>query len=52
MTDQLKQTPLYQAHLKAGAKMVDFNGWSMPISYGSQIEEHHTVRQHAGMFDV
>lgn len=52
MTDHLKKTPLYQAHIDAGAKMVDFNGWSMPIAYGSQIEEHHTVRQDAGMFDV
>ena len=52
MTDHLKKTPLYQAHLDAGAKMVDFNGWSMPIAYGSQIEEHHTVRQSAGVFDV
>lgn len=52
MTDHLKKTPLHQAHVDAGAKMVDFNGWSMPIAYGSQIEEHHTVRQDAGMFDV
>jgi aminomethyltransferase len=35
-----------------GAKLVDFAGWDMPIHYGSQIEEHHTVRQSAGMFDV
>ena len=32
--------------------MVDFGGWDMPINYGSQIEEHHAVRQHAGVFDV
>ena len=32
--------------------MVDFYGWEMPINYGSQIEEHHAVRQDAGMFDV
>jgi glycine cleavage system T protein (aminomethyltransferase) len=32
--------------------MVDFGGWDMPLSYGSQIEEHHAVRQHAGLFDV
>jgi aminomethyltransferase len=32
--------------------MVDFGGWEMPVSYGSQIEEHHAVRNHAGMFDV
>lgn len=45
-------TPLYQAHIDAGARMVDFGGWEMPINYGSQIEEHHSVRQAAGMFDV
>lgn len=45
-------TPLYEAHLKAGAKIVNFAGWSMPIHYGSQMEEHHQVRQDAGMFDV
>jgi aminomethyltransferase len=47
-----KQTPLYEAHIAAGARMVDFGGWEMPINYGSQIEEHHKVRQAAGMFDV
>lgn len=52
MPDHLKKTPLYQAHLDAGAKMVDFSGWSMPLSYGSQIEEHHAVRRSAGVFDI
>ena len=47
-----QRTPLYQSHLDANAKMVDFSGWDMPIHYGSQIEEHHTVRKDAGMFDV
>ncbi|HTY98219.1 MAG TPA: glycine cleavage system aminomethyltransferase GcvT [Rhodocyclaceae bacterium] len=47
-----KRTPLYDSHLAAGAKMVDFSGWDMPIHYGSQIEEHHAVRRDAGMFDV
>ena len=47
-----KRTPLYEAHLAANARMVDFGGWEMPINYGSQIEEHHKVRQSAGMFDV
>ncbi|MFM2480329.1 glycine cleavage system aminomethyltransferase GcvT [Celerinatantimonas sp. YJH-8] len=46
------QTVLYSKHLEAGAKMVDFHGWDMPIHYGSQIEEHHCVRRDAGMFDV
>ena len=48
----LKQTPLNAVHRAAGAKMVDFGGWDMPVSYGSQIEEHHAVRRDAGMFDV
>ena len=46
------KTPLYQLHLDAGAKMVDFAGWDMPLHYGSQIDEHHQVRKQAGMFDV
>ncbi|KAA0876213.1 glycine cleavage system aminomethyltransferase GcvT [Nitrincola tapanii] len=46
------KTALYANHLAQGAKMVDFGGWDMPIHYGSQIEEHHQVRQQAGMFDV
>jgi aminomethyltransferase len=48
----MRQTPLYDAHLGAGARMVDFVGWAMPINYGSQIDEHHQVRNDAGMFDV
>ena len=46
------KTVLFDKHLESGAKMVDFHGWEMPINYGSQIEEHHVVRQDAGMFDV
>jgi len=52
MTAVLKQTPLFNAHVAAGARMVDFGGWNMPVAYGSQIEEHHAVRRAAGMFDV
>jgi aminomethyltransferase len=48
----LKATPLNSAHRAAGAKMVDFGGWDMPVNYGSQIEEHHAVRTDVGMFDV
>jgi aminomethyltransferase len=48
----MRRTPLYQAHVAAGARMVDFTGWQMPIHYGSQIDEHHQVRTEAGMFDV
>ena len=47
-----QKTSLYQCHLDAGAKMVDFSGWEMPINYGSQIDEHNQVRQAAGVFDV
>jgi aminomethyltransferase len=47
-----KQTGLYQRHISAGARLVDFGGWDMPLHYGSQIDEHHAVRNKAGMFDV
>ena len=48
----LRHTPLYQTHQRLGAKLVDFGGWEMPLHYGSQVDEHHAVRKHAGMFDV
>ena len=48
----LKTTPLNATHKAAGARMVDFGGWDMPVNYGSQIEEHHAVRRAAGLFDV
>lgn len=47
-----KRTPLYDCHLQAQAKIVDFAGWDMPLHYGSQLQEHHFVRQDAGLFDV
>ncbi|HEY1992672.1 MAG TPA: glycine cleavage system aminomethyltransferase GcvT [Gammaproteobacteria bacterium] len=47
-----KRTSLYDSHVAAGARMVDFGGWDMPVNYGSQIDEHHAVRSDAGMFDV
>jgi aminomethyltransferase len=47
-----QKTVLNATHRELGARMVDFGGWDMPISYGSQIEEHHAVRRDAGMFDV
>ena len=47
-----QKTVLNDAHRRAGARMVDFGGWDMPLNYGSQIEEHHRVRRDAGMFDV
>lgn len=45
-------TPLFKAHLEAGAKMVDFGGWDMPIHYGSLMKEHAAVRENSGLFDV
>jgi aminomethyltransferase len=48
----LKRTPLFDSHVAAKARLVDFGGWEMPVNYGSQIEEHHSVRRDAGMFDV
>jgi len=52
MSASLKRTPLADVHVAAGARMVDFGGWDMPLAYGSQLEEHHAVRRDAGMFDV
>jgi len=46
------QTPLYERHREAGARIVDFSGWAMPVHFGSQIDEHHAVRSAAGCFDV
>lgn len=47
-----KQTILNNVHRELGARMVDFGGWDMPVNYGSQIDEHHEVRNGVGMFDV
>ncbi|MGE0624948.1 MAG: glycine cleavage system aminomethyltransferase GcvT [Pseudomonadales bacterium] len=47
-----RETALHAIHVAAGARMVDFAGWDMPLNYGSQIEEHNAVRTSAGMFDV
>ncbi len=46
------KTPLHDKHVEAGARIVDFGGWDMPLHYGSQKEEHHAVRNRAGVFDV
>ncbi len=48
----MKTTPLYQCHVDAGAKLVDFAGWQMPVNYGSQISEHNACREQAVIFDV
>ena len=47
-----QRTPLFAEHQRLGARIVPFGGWEMPLHYGSQLEEHHAVRQHSGMFDV
>ena len=48
----LQRTPLFDRHREAGAKLVPFAGWEMPVTYEGIIEEHTAVRTHAGMFDV
>ncbi len=52
MDTSLKRTPLFAAHVKAGARMVPFGGWEMPVQYRGIIEEHRTVRAAVGCFDV
>src|SRR5262249_8603240 len=52
MDTSLKRTPLFEAHVKAGARMVPFGGWQMPVQYTGIIEEHRTVRAKVGLFDV
>jgi aminomethyltransferase len=47
-----KRTPLYEAHVAAGARMVPFAGFEMPVSYAGLIEEHTAVRERVGLFDV
>src|SRR5437868_6090494 len=47
-----KRTPFYDFHVQAGAKMVDFAGWEMPILYRSIVEEHEQTRNSGSMFDV
>ncbi len=48
----LKKTSLSEAHAKLGAKMVDFAGWYMPVQYTNVIDEHNTVRNKVGVFDI
>ena len=49
----MKRTPLYERHVEAGARVVPFAGWEMPVQYGSSIrEEHLAVRRRVGVFDV
>ena len=48
----MKNTPFTQKHISLGAKMAEFAGYNMPISYTSINEEHNTVRKNCGVFDV
>ncbi len=48
----MKQSPLDQVHREAGAKMVPFGGWEMPLDYGSTVDEHLACRDSCVMFDV
>jgi len=52
MSSSLRRTPLYDRHVAAGARMVDFAGWEMPVQYDGVIDEHRRVRTAAGLFDV
>ncbi len=47
-----KKTPLYDEHVRLGARMVPFAGWLMPVQYLSIVEEHQAVRNNVGMFDI
>ena len=51
-SEALRRTPLHDRHLAAGARMVPFAGWEMPVQYEGVIPEHRAVREHAGVFDV
>src|SRR3712207_5844754 len=51
-TDTLKRTPLHARHVAAGARLVPFAGWEMPVQYAGIREEHAAVRAAAGVFDV
>ncbi|MSU37410.1 MAG: glycine cleavage system aminomethyltransferase GcvT [Pedosphaera sp.] len=48
----LKRTPLFEAHQRLGARLVEFGGWEMPVHYTSIMDEHHAVRTAAGIFDI
>jgi aminomethyltransferase len=48
----LKRTPLFAAHQKLGARLVEFGGWEMPVQYSSIVDEHLAVRNAAGLFDI
>lgn len=52
MAENLLKTPLHAVHAKAGAKIIEFGGWAMPVQYSDILEEHRAVRERAGLFDV
>lgn len=52
MSNLLQRTPLYDLHLAAGARLVEFGGWEMPVQYQGIVAEHQAVRSRVGMFDV
>jgi aminomethyltransferase len=52
MSNSLKRTPLYDLHVAAGARLVEFGGWEMPVQYRGLVAEHQAVRSQVGMFDV
>jgi aminomethyltransferase len=49
---KLRTSPLHEIHAQSGAKLVDFAGWNMPLHYSGILDEHHTVRSSAGLFDI
>lgn len=49
---ELRRTPLYECHREAGARLVPFAGWEMPVQYSGLMDEHRAVRTAAGLFDV
>ena len=48
----LKRTPLFSAHQRAGGKLIEFGGWEMPVQYSTITDEHLCVRRAAGIFDI
>lgn len=48
----MRKTPLYEVHCQSGGKIIDFGGWALPVQYTDILEEHRSVRDAAGLFDV
>src|SRR5207244_13372513 len=47
-----KTTPLYEEHVRRGAKIISFGGWLMPVQYTGIVDEHQAVRNNVGIFDI